>query len=125
MNWRTHAKIISGLVVIGLAGGYWVITTPNEAKVDIAKQYGPIPVLSELEQEAFPSIRIAKVVGWAGNAKPVAAQGLSVAEYARDLDHPRWLKLLPNGDVTVCCNDLNSKGVIGHTGSTSTFLDIT
>ena len=101
MNWRTHAKIISGLVVIGLAGGYWVITTPNEAKVDIAKQYGPIPVLSELEQEAFPSIRIAKVVGWAANTKPVAAQGLAVAEYARDLDHPRWLKLLPNGDILV------------------------
>lgn len=101
MNWRTHAKIISGLVVVGLAGGYWYITTPNEAKVDIAKQYGPIPVLSELEQEAFPSIRIAKVVGWAANAKPVAAQGLAVAEYARDLDHPRWLKLLPNGDILV------------------------
>lgn len=101
MNWRTHAKIISGLVVVGLAGGYWYITTPNEAKVDIAKQYGPIPDLSKLEQESFPSVRIAKLVGWAANAKPVAAQGLSVAEYARDLDHPRWLKLLPNGDILV------------------------
>ncbi len=101
MNWRTHAKIISGLVVVGLAGGYWYITTPNEAKVDIARQYGPIPDLSKLEQESFPSVRIAKLVGWAANAKPVAAQGLSVAEYARDLDHPRWLKLLPNGDILV------------------------
>lgn len=101
MNWRTHAKIISGLAVVGLAGGYWYLTTPNEAKVDIAKQYGPIPILSELEQESFPSVRIAKVVGWAGDAKPVPAAGLTVAEFARDLDHPRWMQVLPNGDILV------------------------
>lgn len=29
--------------------------------------------------------------------------------------------LLPNGDVTVCCNDLNSKGVIGNLNNTSLF----
>jgi len=113
MNWRTHAMIISGLTVVGLAGGYWYITTPNEAKVDIARQYGPIPVLSELEQEAFPSIRIAKLIGWAADAKPVAAQGLGVAEYARDLDHPRWLKLLPNGDILVAESTQPSREAIG------------
>jgi len=29
--------------------------------------------------------------------------------------------LLPNGDVTVCCNDLNSKGVIGNLNNQSLF----
>lgn len=113
MNWRTHAMIISGLTVVGLAGGYWYLTTPNEAKIDIARQYGPIPVLSELEQESFPSVRIAKLVGWAANAKPVAAQGLSVAEYARDLDHPRWMKLLPNGDILVAESTQPSREAMG------------
>ena len=101
MNWRTHAKIISGLVIVGLGGGFWYLTTPNESKVDFNKLYGPVPDLSNLEQEAFPSIVIAKIVGWQGAAKPVAAPGLQVAEFARDLDHPRWMKLLPNGDVLV------------------------
>ena len=31
--------------------------------------------------------------------------------------------LLPNGDVTVCCNDLNSKGVVGNINKTS-FEDV-
>lgn len=113
MDWRTHAKIISGLVVVGLAGGYWYVTTPNEAKVDIAKQYGPIPDLSELEQESFPSVRIAKVVGWAGDAKPVAAAGLSVAEFAHDLDHPRWMQVLPNGDILVAESTQPSRPATG------------
>ena len=101
MNWRTHAKIISGLVIVGLGGGIWYLATPTQSKVDFNKLYGPVPDLSNLEQEAFPSIVIAKVVGWQGAAKPEAAPGLTVAEFARDLDHPRWMKLLPNGDVLV------------------------
>jgi glucose/arabinose dehydrogenase len=70
-------------------------------------------VLSQLEQEAFPSIRIAKVVGWAADTKPVAAQDLAVAEYARDLDHPRWLKLLPNGDILVAESTQPSREAAG------------
>lgn len=101
MNWRTHAKIISGLVIVGLGGGFWYLATPTQSKVDFNKLYGPVPDLSNLEQEAFPSIVIAKVVGWQGTAKPMAAPGLQVAEFSRDLDHPRWMKLLPNGDVLV------------------------
>lgn len=101
MNWRTHAKIISGLVVVGLGGGIWYLSTPAKSEIDIAKLYGPNPDLTKIQQEAFPSIVIAKVTGWQGNAKPIAAPGLQVAEFARDLDHPRWMKLLPNGDVLV------------------------
>lgn len=101
MNWRTHAKIISGLVVVALAGGGWYLTTPAQSEVDIAKLYGPTPDLSKAQPETFPSVVIAKLVGWQGGAKPVAAPGLTVNEFASGLDHPRWLKLLPNGDVLV------------------------
>lgn len=101
MNWRTHTKIISGLIVVGLGGGIWYLITPAQSEIDIAKLYGPNPDLTKIQQEAFPSIVIAKVTGWQGDAKPVAAPGLQVAEFARDLDHPRWMKLLPNGDVLV------------------------
>ncbi|HSX90309.1 MAG TPA: sorbosone dehydrogenase family protein, partial [Pseudomonas sp.] len=40
-------------------------------------------------------------VGWPEGAAPQAAEGLTVQAFARDLDHPRWLYVLPNGDVLV------------------------
>jgi glucose/arabinose dehydrogenase len=39
--------------------------------------------------------------GWTGDEKPVAAEGTVVSAFARALDHPRWLHVLPNGDVLV------------------------
>ena len=39
--------------------------------------------------------------GWPAGDKPVAAPGLVVTAYATGLDHPRWLTVLPNGDVLV------------------------
>jgi glucose/arabinose dehydrogenase len=39
--------------------------------------------------------------GWSPGHKPVAAPGLKVNAFAADLDHPRWVELLPNGDVLV------------------------
>ena len=39
--------------------------------------------------------------GWAGGKKPVAAPGLKVNAFAARLDHPRWIHVLPNGDVLV------------------------
>ncbi|MFM7029019.1 MAG: PQQ-dependent sugar dehydrogenase [Chakrabartia sp.] len=101
MHWRTHAKIISGLVVVALAGGYWYVTTPAQSEVDIAALYGPTPDLGKAQPESLPSVVIAKVVGWQNGAKPAAAPGLAVNEFAAGLDHPRWMKLLPNGDVLV------------------------
>lgn len=49
----------------------------------------------------FPTVNVAKVVGWSGKDHPVAAPGTVVNAFARELDHPRWLYVLPNGDVLV------------------------
>jgi hypothetical protein len=46
-------------------------------------------------------VKVADAEGWSGDAKPVAAPGLVVTAFARNLDHPRWLYVLPNGDVLV------------------------
>ena len=39
--------------------------------------------------------------GWPDGGRPVAAEGTAVAAFARGLEHPRWLYVLPNGDVLV------------------------
>ncbi|AQR61057.1 sorbosone dehydrogenase [Brevundimonas sp. LM2] len=48
-----------------------------------------------------PTVNIAPAVGWPEGRMPVAAEGLRVQAFARDLDHPRWLYRLPNGDILV------------------------
>jgi len=52
-------------------------------------------------QELIPTVRIAKVVGWPAGKAPAAPPGFVVTRYAEGLDHPRWLYVLPNGDVLV------------------------
>jgi len=62
---------------------------------------GPHPALPEPQSSTLPTVNIAPAVGWQGNARPQAGKGLQVQPFAQGLDHPRWLHVLPNGDVLV------------------------
>jgi glucose/arabinose dehydrogenase len=62
---------------------------------------GPNPTLPEPNETMIPTVDIAPAIGWPEGGKPVAAQGLAVNALATGLDHPRWLHVLPNGDVLV------------------------
>lgn len=63
--------------------------------------YGPNPKLPPPSTTLLPTVNTAKAEPWKGDAKPVAAAGMAVTSYASGLDHPRWLYVLPNGDVLV------------------------
>jgi glucose/arabinose dehydrogenase len=63
--------------------------------------FGPDPVLPEPQHRLIPTVKIAPAVGWKNGATPIAAAGLKVKALAVGLDHPRWLYVLPNGDVLV------------------------
>ena len=52
-------------------------------------------------QGRIPTLKMPTAKGWAPGQTPVAAPGLRVNAFATGLKHPRWLHLLPNGDVTV------------------------
>jgi len=52
-------------------------------------------------QGAIPTLKMPTARGWAAGQTPAAAPGLSVNAFAAGLKHPRWLCVLPNGDVTV------------------------
>lgn len=62
---------------------------------------GPDPQLPAPDKSAIPVINIAPARGWPENRMPRAAPGFAVNTFAKDLDHPRWLHVLPNGDVLV------------------------
>ena len=68
---------------------------PREADV------GPAPTLPPPKKALVPTVEIAPALGWPPGAKPASATGTEVDAFATDLAHPRWLYVLPNGDVLV------------------------
>ena len=62
---------------------------------------GPTPTIKPVDTHLLPTIQVAPAKGWAEGEKPAAAAGVAVNAFARDLDHPRWLLVLPDGDVLV------------------------
>ncbi len=62
---------------------------------------GANPTLPPPEKQTVPIVQIAEAKGWPRNKLPIAADGLSVNAFARGLQHPRWIHVLPNGDVLV------------------------
>jgi len=72
-------------------------TTSTDAMLGI----GANPELPAPTKALLPVVNIAPAKGWPQGGKPSTATGTQVAAFASDLDHPRWLAVLPNGDVLV------------------------
>ncbi len=79
--------------ILGACGD--VATLPEQAG------FGAHPSLPAPNPTLLPTINIAPARGWPAGATPKAAPGLAVGTFASGLDHPRWLYVLPNGDVLV------------------------
>jgi len=71
------------------------------AQLPVAAGIGPHPQLPPPNPTLIPTVNVAPAIGWPANGKPAAAAGMTVNAFADGLDHPRWLYLLPNGDVLV------------------------
>lgn len=73
----------------------------NQAPQGHWRQLGADPELPAPTHRWLPTVEIAPAIGWPAGTAPTAAAGLTVAMFAGELDHPRWLYVLPNGDVLV------------------------
>jgi len=71
------------------------------AQLTVAAGTGPDPKLPPPSPSLFPTVNIARATGWPAGTRPQAAAGLQTQAYAQGLEHPRWLYVLPNGDVLV------------------------
>lgn len=87
------------VLAIALAGG--LAACGETSSLQVSDGTGPSPRLPEPNKTLIPTVNIAPAIGWPEGAKPVAAAGTQVAAFAENLDHPRWLYVLPNGDVLV------------------------
>ena len=73
----------------------------ESATLPVAAGMGPDPELPPPEETLIPTVNIAPATGWPEGVMPSAAPGLRVVSFADGLEHPRWLYVLPNGDVLV------------------------
>lgn len=97
----TKRKALLALVVlVAVLGalGFW-LTRGTPAEHSDAELSGTTPLIAEPRPEQFPTVKIARPVGWQPGEAPSAAAGLTVGRFAEGLDHPRVIYVLPNGDV--------------------------
>jgi glucose/arabinose dehydrogenase len=73
----------------------------ESARLAPAASVGPNPEIPPPNKTLIPTVHIAPAKGWPAGGKPTAAPGLAVTAFATGLDHPRWIFVLPNGDVLV------------------------
>ena len=73
----------------------------GSANLPVSAGMGPAPALPAPEKALIPTVHVAPAVGWRAGTRPRAAAGTAVNAFATGLDHPRWLHVLPNGDVLV------------------------
>jgi len=88
------------------------------AQLPVAAGTGSQPTLPEPVASVIPTVHIAPAKGWPVDRAPQAAAGTEVGLFAGELDHPRWLYVLPNGDVLVAETNApprpdDNRGVVG------------
>jgi glucose/arabinose dehydrogenase len=92
MGWKALALLGAATTMAGCM---------ESAKVPFMSLVGPDPALAPPNHTLIPTVHVAPAKGWPAGGKPVAAPGTAVNAFATGLDHPRWVFVLPNGDVLV------------------------
>ncbi len=62
---------------------------------------GLTPQIPEARKQGIMTLKLPAAEGWKEGRLPICAPGLQVNAFASNLDHPRWIEVLPNGDVLV------------------------
>lgn len=88
---RHYACLLAASLILNLNG------CGGTANLPVQSGYVPDPALPEPNKSLIPTVNIAIETGWPAGANPQAALGFRVKAFARNLDSPRWLQVLPNG----------------------------
>ena len=92
-------RMIAAVPAFALAFALSACGSPSDRPVELAT--GPNPPLPAPKKTLIPTVNVATATGWAAGQMPTPAAGLKVNEFGGGLEHPRWLHVLPNGDVLV------------------------
>jgi glucose/arabinose dehydrogenase len=95
LRFRTLQRLV--LLAVGVS----LTACGATAIYPISNGIGPNPTLPPPEKSLIPTVHVVDAKGWPAGGKPTAAAGTQVSAFASGLEHPRWLYVLPNGDVLV------------------------
>ena len=110
---------MSSLLRLGLLVGLLAVAGCGDtARLSVAAGTGPDPTLPPPSTSLLPTVGIADAEPWPDGRQPTPAPGLEVAAFASGFEHPRWLHVLPNGDVLVAESNAppkaGTKGLVGR-----------
>ncbi len=95
--------------VVPWLGALLLVGCGETAQLPVSAGTGPQPALPEPRPTLIPTVNIAPAIGWPPGLTPHAAPGTQVTAFATGLEHPRWLLVLPNGDVLVAESNAPAK----------------
>jgi len=104
-RWITLPLLAMAFVGAGLVA---CSESPRQAAGDVG--VGTNPQLPAPDKQLTPTVHVAAAKGWPAGRTPIASGGTKVNAFARGLQHPRWLLVLPNGDVLVAESNAPPKG---------------
>ncbi|HEX5737032.1 MAG TPA: sorbosone dehydrogenase family protein, partial [Hydrogenophaga sp.] len=93
---RWHLQLPLIVLTAGLVGA-----CGESAQLKVETGYGADPPLPEPVRTVIPTVKVAPAQPWEEGQRPTAQEGTTVRQFAGNLDHPRWMHVLPNGDVLV------------------------
>jgi glucose/arabinose dehydrogenase len=101
---RFWLKTAIGIVILAIViagAGTLYLSTADRARLPETATVGLSPELPPPNKTLVPTVDIAPAKGWPNGAAPTPPSGFAVNAFATGLEHPRWLCVLPNGDVLV------------------------
>lgn len=97
----THQQWSSCTRALIVGATFALTACSNASSFSEINSYGPDPQLPAPDTSLIPTVNVVEAIGWSDGGRPTPASGTTVTAFARGLDHPRWLHVLPNGDVLV------------------------
>ncbi len=88
------ARVVAGVGASVALARRWEGGVPVQA-------FGGTPAIPLAKPQSIPTLKMPAARGWAPGQVPIAAAGLRVNAFASGLQHPRWMQVLPGGDVLV------------------------
>ena len=99
LGFHHTARVTASILIV--SGAALLAACGDTAVLDPTAGMGATPSLPKPVSSLIPTVNIAPAVGWPAGAMPLPMAGLTVTALATGLDHPRWVHVLPNGDVLV------------------------
>jgi glucose/arabinose dehydrogenase len=98
LSFKNYGRALLAIICIGIFSTSGCAETASQSS---NQGVGTNPTLPEPERDLIPTVKIAPAIGWPADKTPVTVKGTQINAFAKDLDHPRWLYALPNGDLLV------------------------